>query len=401
MSTDTATLKRGSQDFRLRCQLYAPRHFALSDVNGLGQDVAPAPSDGGDAAPFIEAFDGISSFGTIGGSIAAGGWSCDLVIPEFPATFLDFYGVVISLQAWHGGVPGVPGAAGTAVEADIFRGWMREVTGRREYGKSEARFAIRSGSNFLQDSAFSRGIDYADGLDHAAPTTSNAIIAHLLDYHTNWGDRHPSPPGYGLYLPNHSLDAFSLNEGSVFQMLSQLADNFAGEGQVFCRRGDDLFIGASPSIIPDLHPYISAPIIDLDADLILNIEIPEVTDYSVTQVSVIAQKSDQTEYAARYFGGSGLGGRPKYQIRTDDEGLADYLAARLFAYLNRRYRNVRATMPLNVAIDLGDCITLTIALPQRGIAWSQKLFHVIAVEYQPDLQRRTWRTVVTCDEVVL
>jgi hypothetical protein len=83
-------------------------------------------------------------------------------------------------------------------------------------------------------------------------------------------------------------------------------------------------------------------------------------------VSVVAQKSDQTEYFANYYGGSGPGSRPKYQIRTDDTGQADSLAALMFAHLNRRFPAVKVTLPLNVAVDLGDHVTLTHRHPAAG-----------------------------------
>lgn len=396
MSTDTAVLLRASQDYRLRVELYDPRQFILRDVNSSGADEGAAAADTGGPAPFIEAFDGISDLGSISGSIDQGGFSCTLTIPRFPATFRDYFGVVIAIQAWHGGVWGVPGAAGTAVEADIFRGWMTSATPRREYGKDETRFTIESTSAFLKRSRFTRGIDYGAGLDHAGPTTSNAIISHLLEYHTNFTSRHPSPPGYGIYLPDHSLDAFSLSEGSVWDMLGQLANNWILEGQVYCRRGDDLVIGGHPN----LTGYLPDPVIDLDADLILSLEAQEVAENACAEVSVIAQRSNQTEYPANYYGGSGPGSRPKYQIRTDDTGIADSLAALMYAHQNRRWPSVKVTTPLMVAVDLGDHVTLTIDIPQRGIYWGQKRFYCTAISYRPDIQKRTWQTELTLDEVL-
>lgn len=396
MATDTSILRRVSQDYRLRVELFEPRYFTLADVNSGGADVGAAPADTGGPAPFIEAFDGISDLGSISGSIEAGGWSCTLTIPKFPATFLDYFGVVLAIQAWHGGVWGVPGASGTALEADIFRGWMTAVTPSRRFGWDEAKFTIESSSAFLKASRFTRGIDWAGGLDHEGPTDTNSIITHLLEYHTNWTSRHPDGVGYGIYLPNHDVVTFSLNEGSVFDMIKQVGDNFALDCHLYCRRGDDLVIGASPNITG----YLPDPVIDLDEDLILDIEVPEVPAYAAAEVTVVAQLYDQTEYVANYYGGSGPGSRPKYTIKSDDPGQADYLAAAMFAHLNRRFPAVKVTLPLNVAVDLGDHVTLTIDIPQRGIAWSGKRFYVTAVSYQPDIQKRTWRTSLTLDEVL-
>jgi hypothetical protein len=370
-------------------------------VDSSGDDVGAAPADTGGPAPFIEAFDGISDLGSISGSIDQGGWSCDLKIPRFPATFRDYFGCVLALQSWHGGVWGVPGAAGIALEADIFRGWMTAATGRREFGKDETVFRMESSSAFLRNARFTRGIDWFDGSgSHPAPTDTYTIIQHLLEVHTNWTSRHPDGVGYGLYIKNHSLDAFSCSEGSVWDMIKGVGNNFVLECDLYCRRGDDLVVGCHPNLAPELAPNLNNPIIDLDADLILDIEAEEKPAYQCAEVSVIAQRSNQTEYPANFYGGPGPGSRPKYQIRTDDTGKADEMAARMYAHLNRRFPNVKVTLPLNVSIDLGDVITLTIDIPQRAIAWSSKRFYVTSVSYQPDIQKRTWRTALQLDEIL-
>jgi hypothetical protein len=403
VSVNYFALKAPSEDYRLRVELYEPRYFTLADMAANGTDAGAAAADTGGPAPFIEAFDGISDLGSISGSIDAGGWSCDLTIPQFPATFDDYFGVVLAIQAWHGGVWGVPGASGTALEADIFRGWMQAATAKREYGKDTATFKIESSATFLKAARFTRGMDFYAGSPsaaHGGPTDTDTIIAHLLEYHTNWTSRHPDGVGYGIYIPDHDVITFSLNEGSVYDMLKQVADNCALDGQVYCRRGDDLYIGCHPNLAPDRRGDLMTPKIDLDADLILDIEVPEVPSYSVAEVSVVAQLSDQTEYFANYYGGSGPGSRPKYTIRTDDTAQADNLAARMFAHANRRFPAVKVTLPLNVVADLGDVVALTIDIPQRGIAWSGKRFYCTAVSYQPDIQKRTWRTSLTLDEIL-
>lgn len=394
--TDTTALGRSSQDCKLRCALSAPRQFALSDVDGFGADQGAPPGDAEGAGPTIAAFDQISSFGTISGSIAAGGWSCALTVPQVPATFADFFGVEVFAQTWYGGVPGVVGAAGVASEARIFRGWMTEARVAREFQGTTSTFTIKSGSDFLSRTSFTRGIDWASGLPHGAPGSSNAIIDHLIRYHTNYGDR----SAIGIYLPDHALTSFSVNEGSVLSMIKSVADNFVLEGEVYCRREDDLFIGAHPNLCPDTHPTINDPIIEFLPDLMLSIEVPEVPNYQCTEVAVTAQKSDQTEYTARYYGGSGVGTRAKYQIRTDDIGQANALAALMFAHQNRRFRAVKVTTALNVAIDLGDCVLLTVDLPQRGISWAQKKFYVTAISYMPDLSNRTFKAEYTLDEIL-
>ncbi len=394
--TDTTALGRSSQDFKLRAALTAPRRFSLADVDGYGADQGAAQADPGGAGPLIAAFDQISSFGTIGGSIAAGGWSCALTVPQVPATFADFFGVELFAQTWYGGVPGVAGAAGVAHEARIFRGWMTEARVNRVFQGTTATFTIKSGADFLQRASFSRGLDWAVGIPHGAPGSSNAIIDHLIRYHTNYADRE----AVGIYLNNHALTTFSLNSGNVYGMIKALADNFALAGEVYSRREGDLVVTAHPNLCPSVHPTINDPIIELTADLLLSIDVPETPSNQCAEVAVTAQKSDQTTYTARYYGGSGVGSRATYQIRTDDTAQADSLAALMYAHLNRRFQAVKVTTGLNVAIDLGDVILLTIDLPQRGIVWNRKRFYVTAISYSPDLASRTFKAEYTCDEVI-
>lgn len=390
--TDTSRLKKAAQAFSLRFAVLTPRQFALADVNGSGADTGAAPSD---SAAYTTDYDfqGVSAV-SIRGSIAQGGWTADLTIPFYLAAFEDYWGVEIYLKTWHGGIPGVIGAAG--VDPDdilIFRGYMRGVTASRKYGERAVVFHMESSSSFLRDSSFTRGIDMAAGLPHGAPGDSNYILSHLLLYHTNFYPR----SNYGIYLPAHSVDAFSVNEGSVLSMLKQLCDNFALEGQVYCRREDDIVLGAHPNLSPSLHPNINSPIIELDDELVLAYEVPEEPPSNTDQVTVEVQHSDQTSYAARYYGLTGLGSRNKYQIRSDDNAIADELAALQYAHLNRRYKAVKVMTGLLVSIDLGDVVLVTTTLPQRGVTWNARKFFVTDIEYRIDIQRQQFQATYTLD----
>jgi hypothetical protein len=72
----------------------------------------------------------------------------------------------------------------------------------------------------------------------------------------------------------------------------------------------------------------------------------------------------------------------------------------MFAHNNRRFRAVKVTTALLVAVDLGDVVLCTVDLPQRGIAWSGKKFYCTAVSYSPDFNRRTFTSELTLDEVL-
>jgi hypothetical protein len=154
-----------------------------------------------------------------------------MTIPKFPATFGDYFGCVLALQAWHGGVWGVPGAAGTAVEADIWRGWMQAATARRKFGADEVSFHFESSGAFLKAARFTRGMDYgagarpqrADDLERSSRTCSNTTPTGPAGTRMGWATASTSPTTRSI--------AFSLSEGSVWDMLGQLANNWRWRGR--------------------------------------------------------------------------------------------------------------------------------------------------------------------------
>src|SRR4051812_593948 len=161
MATDTAILKRPAQDFLMRFDLLARRHWRMMNVDADGVDGAAPESDPATSVPIVAAYDGVSSMGTIQGSVEAGGWSCALTIPKFPADFDQYFGVDIGIQTFHANVPGVPGAAG--VDPDgvrIFRGYQQTLASRRRFGWAESQFPVESSSGFLKRSQLRHGFDF-------------------------------------------------------------------------------------------------------------------------------------------------------------------------------------------------------------------------------------------------
>lgn len=403
MPTDLTLYRRASHNHTIAFDLGTPRRFYVADVDGLGMDTGnfPVPTDP-DAPVVIAAFDGVTAVGTISGNVRQGGFAAELTIPRYPATFLDRFGCTILVRGTLGGVPGIPGAGGTELgRVVLFRGYMRTVTGERRYGMETTRFPVESSSAFLRDASFSRGIDwYAGSASHPAPLGSNAIIDHLIRHHTNYGDR----AQIGIYLPNHRLNSFSLNAGSVLSMLQACADNYSGgEGWVMARRNDDLYVGTHPTLDRDnLHPSKNDPIIDLDDGLVDTWQIAETPPNQVAAVTVVGERSDHTAYTATYYGPNGIGSRVKRQIRTDDDAVVDWLAACLYQHLNRRYQSVKATISglPGVTVDLGDVVTVTTDEPQRGIHWGGKKFACVGIQYQVDTQRQALSTVLELDEVL-
>lgn len=400
MATNTDKLKLPAQNYALAFTLLYSRAWSIMNVDEDGNDGAAPSGDEERAWPLVEYYDGISSIGTIAGSVANGGWSCELTIPSFPTNFDRYFGVQIDIQTWHANVPGVVGAAGTDPDGTtIFKGYQQTLTSERVFGRSESVFPIASSAEFLKRSQLRHGFDFAAETPHGLPGTAHDVVRHILLDHTNWADR----SGYGLYFPNHNLDSFAVNEGSLWNVFHDLIRSFGVEPWVFCRRGDDLYLGVHPNLDLDgLHPSVNDPIIELDDDLVLQWNIERRREFEVATVTIVAQKSDQTEYVKTVGDDSGEGSHPKYQVRTDDTATVDALAAALLAHLNRRWV-ARPVLPLNVAVDLGDCVTVTTADPQRNIAWSGKKFVATEVRYTPVWQgkKRTWKTELVLDEVVV
>src|SRR5687768_7348493 len=113
MPTNTDWLKLPAQNYTMTFDILTSRAWQIMNVDEDGNDGAIPAVNLESAWPLIEHFDGVKSFGTISGSVSAGGWSCELTIPYFPTNFDRYFGVDIGIQTWHANVPGVVGAAGT------------------------------------------------------------------------------------------------------------------------------------------------------------------------------------------------------------------------------------------------------------------------------------------------
>lgn len=390
-----------TDDYYFTFDLWAQRAFQLSDVSGLGTDDPdihdyPPASDPLTAAPIVAAYDGVTAVGAITGSIGQGGFVSTLTIPKYPAEFADYFGADLTITPVYANVPNPP--------VQVFRGYMRHVTATREWRKDRVLFDLKSSASFLQDATFSRGIDWASGLGHSGPTTPTAVITHLLDQHTNLAPRTP----YTVALPDQTWTRFSLSEGSVYRMLQAVASAAALEGWVFCRRGDDLLVTAHPNLIGSVYPTYDSPTHEFVDDEILSIDLPEEPPQQVARVTLVAQTSDQTELTSEAFNAGGVGSSERTtDLRCDDQTTLDNLATRYLAHRNRRYQQVKLSLGLHVAVDLGDVVTLTTTIPQRDITWNAKRFVVRAISYRPSIVvdnrgtvRRTWLGDVTMDEVL-
>lgn len=404
MTTDTTLLKAASQDYQLSFDLWSARQFQLSDVSGTGADddalhTYPPPADPLVSAPIVEAFDGVTSIGPVRGSISEGGFSCDLLIPGgVAANFADYFGADLMIQTWHGGVRGVIGAAGTDPgRVRVFRGYMRSVRSRRAWQDDQITFTVRSSSSFLQDASFSRGIDWGPGLAHDGPVAAQDAIDHLLTQHTNLKPR--SIVGY--YIPNPTLDRLSVNAGSVYSMIKGIADSVAVESWVYCDREDNLQVRCHPTLLPETWASaLASPIIELDDDLIMgDWTLTELPPNQIASVTLVGTKSDGTEVSTTYYIDGGVGGRPVYSgLRYESVDDLNVLAPRLAQHLNRRYE-LTASLPINVAIDLADIVTVTTQFPDRGIQFNQDLFVCTALSYQPSLADGTFSSTVTLSQV--
>jgi hypothetical protein len=410
MSTDPTRLRLSSQDFRLTFDLLATRQYRLADVDSSGADVAPAAPDPVVSVPRVLGYQGATTLGPISGNVGQGGFTMPLSIAEFPADWEPFYGVEVRCATVYGGIFGVVGAAGIDPGERgvvIFRGYQQSATTANAYGFPRVDFGLSTSHRFLERFGFGRGIDWGAGLDHSGPTTSNTILDHLIRYHTNLTPRSE----FGIYLPDHLVNSYGVSGDKVMSILRGIANNFAaGEGMVYFRRGDDLYIGAHPGMIPDLHPNINNPILHITEDITLHgdngepgVTIPEEEGAQATSVQLVTTRSDQTTYTTPiYYAANDSGDHVRRECRTDDWEMANVLAQRLLVHLNRKYRNITVRMPLNIACDLGDVVLLSLdgSNNNRGLVWDAKKFFVQGIVYDTNLSEHEMTCTLTLDQIV-
>lgn len=397
-STDTTLLRASTEAFFVDIDRWSPRNFVLVDVDSTGADVDAPPDDEGTEQALDPAFGGMTNVGSISGSVDSGGMSGDFAIPDLVVPMPVYTQIDLRIRTWHGNVPGVIGAAGTDPGRVLFyRGYVSKVAAHGEWQKDTVRFTVESSMQFLSRSSFTRSIDFGPGLAHSGPITLHGAIGHLLDAHTNLKPRSV----VGIYLPDHTFERLTLNQGSVMSMLKGLADN-ALEGWVFFDREDNLQIMAHPNLAPEAWAEkLADPIIEFDDTLIETIDIEEYPSDQVSQVTLNAMTYDGKELRVDRYGSSGLGERKSFSgLRYDDIDALNTLAALYEAHANRRYR-VKIRTFLNIAADLGNIVTVSTEVKQRGISWIQKPFVVLGISYNVNMGELTFSSELTLDEVVV
>jgi hypothetical protein len=406
---DYARLAMSTQAYRLRFDVEAPRAFRVSDVNWDGTDTDhdyPPAADPIVALPIISGFDGVSDVGRVAGSVAAGGWTASLTIPEIPAEFNTGFGVSLWVETWHGNIPGVVGASG--IDPDfvrIFKGFFKRDDTAISRQRRQVVYPCASSDAFLRAASTSRGIDHLPGLFHDAGS-ARGIIDELIDQHTNLKPRSV----VGIYVPDHVVNGFALNRGPLYAMLKQVADNFCLIGWVFCDREDNLQVVGHPNMVgPENYldtrlRGLSDPAIDFNDDIVLEWDIGEPLDENrCAQCTITVEHSDQTQDTVNYYTDSGVGSRDTFTIRSDDMGIANTLAARYVRHANRPLDNIRCRVPLNVVTDLGYAVTCSTdkRYNNRGVTLYQAPAVVTGVEYTIDLQKGQFSSWVTMDQVVV
>jgi hypothetical protein len=232
------------QDYRLRVELYDPRYFTLADVlirqnSTLRQRRRRGGGRHGRRAPFIEAFDGISDLGSVSGSIDGGRLVLHLTSP-----------VPGDLRRLFRGGPRHPGVArrglgGARGERDGGGGRHlpglddggtphRSTARTRRSSRSRAARLPEGGALHARDRLRGRGWATAGRRPRtpSSRTCSSTTPTGPAGTRTAWATA-------SISRTTRSI-AFSLSEGSVWDMLKQVANNWVSEGQVYCRRGDDL-----------------------------------------------------------------------------------------------------------------------------------------------------------------
>lgn len=412
MSTDKSRFRLSGQEYVVSLDVYSPRQWRLADVDSTGFDTGDTFPPLGDALvpdPSIRYWRGVKDISPITGSVIGGGWSTTLTVPaqgDGLADLEDFFCVDLMIRTWHGGLPGVVGAAGIDPgRVKIFRGYLRSRATADQMDYGELAYDMRGGYRFLQDSSFSRGIDWYPGsVSHASPVTVATLIDHLIFQHTNW---HPRSE-HSVYLPNQTFDTYEMSEGAIYNMLKGIADNAVLEGWVYVSREDQLVISGHPNMVGaddygNGSSTLSTPIIDYDDTIVMDWDIPEGTAYEVASVSVTAITSTQQEVTRTFYIPGGLGSRERWPVtlRCDDLSYLDLMTARAARHLNRRFRGVKIHLPLNLAAGIGDIVTCTHKGRRALTTWSKKLFVVTDVDYSVDLDQETFTSVVTVDEIVL
>lgn len=408
MSTNVDFLRMAGQRYRVSVDVYSPRQWELSDVDFQGYDQATPQFDIGNAEPDIEYWQAIKDISEVRGSVSGGGWATTITVPWEGAgarELADFFACDLMIRTWHGGNPGVVGAAGIDMgRVKLFRGYLRQRTSNDKMHYSEQQYELRSGISFLQDSSLSRGIDWFDGSpSHPGNVSATEMVSHMLNFHTNWFPRSE----FSLYLPNQIHENFTMNQGSVYDMIKSIADNEVIEGWVYCGREDQLVISGHPNMVgPEIYgngaSSLLAPIIEFDDTIVQEWTIPTRTRREIASYTVNAVTSDEQSIVKTWYIPGGLGSREvaPITIKSDDPNHVGDLCKKGAFHANREFPSVQLLLPLNIAVNTGDVVLCTHRGKTLRTQWVAKPFVVTDVSYTIGLQKGTFSSVVTVDEIV-
>jgi len=393
MPTPDALLHgHATSDYRLQFSLTSARRFAVMDVDEFGDDSNPAPPADTASAVVVPEFDGITALGPISGGVDGNGWTCPFAIARYPADFAAYYGVRIAGTAYYSNAP--------QPAVTLLKGYIQDVHPARLPGSDITQFLVATSHRFLQQGQLSYGIDWYESASHLAPIAVADAIGHFLTDHCNLTPRSAVTIG----LPAVDLYQLSTSASDLLSIVKGLAGAVLPEPWVFCRRDDTVVVTAHPNLAGAAYPF-PTPVLDFSDDMVYGIDAgPEERADLLASVNLTAQTSYQDQLVSRYptdGAPTATGSRlTRSGLRYDDQPSLDTLAPLVYAHERRTWRNVTITAGIIFAVDIGDLVTVTTTIPQRGVVWTAKKFVVKGISYPINQDARTLTTQYTLDEVV-
>lgn len=227
------------------------------------------------------------------------------------------------------------------------------------------------------------------------------IMLWLLQAYTNILRFHDMTTWSDASLQN--ISQLSCNEGTLLSALRSWAD--AEFGWLFTDVGNGLRFIPNPHIrssasFGNLYPFRA----DIGKDDVLNAQLQEDLQRNVVWVQVRGVRiRDGKQFLGRYPTPTPPTGPGTWLIKDKlsihSQAFADLLAQSFYNDANRRY-TLTLTQPLWRAIGVPERIKVSLAFPDRGIAWNDKPFIVESVSYQIDVGAGTWMTQSSAKEVV-
>ena len=390
---DAMLLGHATSDYRLQFSLFSPRAFQVMDVDQFGDDTAAPPASDIAASVTVAEFDGITALGPLSGSVDGNGWTCPFAIARYPATFAAYYGVTIAGTAYYSNAP--------QPAVTLLRGYMQDVHPQRTAGSDLTQFVVATSHRFLQQSQLSYAIDWYTSASHLAPLALADAVRHFIFNHTNLTPR----SGVTIALPAITLYQLSTSASDILSIIKGLAASALPEPWVFCRRDDQFVITSHPNLAGAAYPF-PTPVLDFSDDMIYGIDPgPQERPDLVASVNLVAQTSYQDQLVSRYptdGAPTATGSRLTLSgLRYDDQPSLDALAPLVYAHERRTWRNVTITAGIIFKADIGDLVTVTTTIPQRGIVWTAKRFVIRQIAYTINADQRTMITRYTLDEVTV